>query len=87
MTVVTHTAGTAGTAGEADLGAWRGFGGTVWRERVDVPGFVRANYTPYEGDSGFLTGPTARTRTVWEKVAALFPEERRRGVYDVDPAT
>ena len=35
---------------------------------------------PYEGDESFLTGPTDRTRTVWDKVSALFPEERRLGI-------
>ncbi|WP_225848997.1 formate C-acetyltransferase [Streptomyces sp. HPF1205] len=81
MTVMTRP------AEDIDPGAWHGFGGTAWRERVDVPDFVRANHTPYEGDAGFLAGPTRRTRAVWEKVAALFPEERRRGILDVDPAT
>lgn len=67
--------------------AWRGFAGTRWRDRVDVRDFIQANYTPYEGDSAFLAGPTERTLAVWGKVAALFPEERRRGVLDVDPGT
>ncbi|MGW0644136.1 formate C-acetyltransferase [Streptomyces badius] len=67
--------------------AWRQFTGSGWRERIDVRDFIQANYTPYEGDSGFLTGATGRTRAVWEKVSALFPEERRKGVLDVDTAT
>nr|WP_168514931.1 formate C-acetyltransferase [Streptomyces sp. S1D4-11]QIZ00387.1 formate C-acetyltransferase [Streptomyces sp. S1D4-11] len=75
------------TAGPRAPEAWRGFAGTRWREHVDVRDFIQANYTPYEGDAAFLTGPTDRTRTVWEKVSALFPEERRRGILDVDPAT
>ncbi|MDX3758557.1 formate C-acetyltransferase [Streptomyces sp. AK02-04a] len=75
------------TAGTRAPEAWRGFAGTRWRERVDVRDFIQANYTPYEGDGAFLTGPTDRTRTVWDKVSALFPEERRRGILDVDPAT
>jgi formate C-acetyltransferase len=81
MTVVTQP------AEDLALGAWQGFAGRTWRERVDVADFVRANHTPYEGGAGFLAGPTARTRAVWEQVAALFPEERRRGILDVDPAT
>ncbi|MCC5033867.1 formate C-acetyltransferase [Streptomyces sp. WAC 00631] len=80
MTVVTPT----GT--EAPGAAWRGFTGEHWRRRVDVRGFIQANYTPYEGDGAFLTGPTERTRTVWEKVSGLFPEERRKGILDVDTA-
>jgi formate C-acetyltransferase len=75
------------TAGPRTADAWRRFGGKGWRERVDVRDFVQANYTPYEGDASFLTGPTDRTRAVWEKVSALFPEERRRGILDVDAAT
>ncbi|WP_330302083.1 MULTISPECIES: formate C-acetyltransferase [unclassified Streptomyces] len=75
------------TAGTRAPEAWRGFAGTQWRERVDVRDFIQANYTPYEGDAAFLTGPTDRSRTVWEKVSALFPEERRRGILDVDTRT
>ncbi|NBM19209.1 formate C-acetyltransferase [Streptomyces sp. GC420] len=67
--------------------AWHGFTGERWRDRVDVRDFIQANYTPYEGDSAFLTGPTGRTRAVWEKVSSLFPEERARGILDVDTAT
>ncbi|MGW5470018.1 formate C-acetyltransferase [Streptomyces chartreusis] len=72
---------------EASVSAWRGFSGQRWRDVIDVRDFIQANYTPYEGDPGFLTGPTERTRTVWNKVSALFPEERRRGILDVDTAT
>ncbi|MFJ2237984.1 formate C-acetyltransferase [Streptomyces sp. NPDC087859] len=65
--------------------AWRGFAGTRWRGHIDVRDFIQSNYTPYEGDSAFLTGPTERTLTVWDKIARLFPEERRLGILDVDP--
>ena len=75
------------TAGDRTAQAWRGFSGAHWRERIDVRDFIQANYTPYEGDAAFLTGPTDRTRAVWEKVSALFPEERARGILDVDTAT
>ncbi|MGV9574178.1 pyruvate formate lyase family protein, partial [Streptomyces nigra] len=75
------------TAGPRTADAWREFTGSGWRERIDVRDFIQANYTPYEGDASFLAGPTNRTRAVWEKVSALFPEERRRGVLDVDAAT
>ncbi|MCH0541612.1 formate C-acetyltransferase [Streptomyces sp. MUM 203J] len=67
--------------------AWAGFEGRSWRERIDVRDFIQDNYTPYEGGSGFLSGPTERTRAVWGKITALFPEERRKGVLDVDTAT
>ncbi|MEU5249279.1 formate C-acetyltransferase [Streptomyces asoensis] len=75
------------TAGPRTADAWRQFAGEGWRKRVDVRDFVQANYTPYEGDASFLTGPTNRTRAVWEKVSSLFPEERRRGILDVDATT
>ncbi|MEU5894563.1 formate C-acetyltransferase [Streptomyces sp. NPDC047461] len=64
--------------------AWRGFAGTRWRGHIDVRDFIQSNYTPYEGDSAFLSGPTERTLTVWDKIARLFPEERRLGILDVD---
>ncbi|MDQ1034454.1 formate C-acetyltransferase [Streptomyces sp. V3I8] len=67
--------------------AWRGFSAGCWRDRMDVRDFIQANYTPYEGDPAFLAGPTERTLAVWHKVSALFPEERRKGVLDVDPGT
>src|SRR5664279_329978 len=63
---------------------WRGFRGQGWREAIDVRQFLQDNYTPYDGDGAFLTGPTARTTGVWAKLTALFPRERERGVYDVD---
>ncbi|MBM9510176.1 formate C-acetyltransferase [Actinacidiphila acididurans] len=93
MTVVTHDRKDQENRADQEGGkaqevrAWRGFGGEEWRERIDVAAFVRANRTPYEGDASFLAGPTDRTRAVWRKVAALFPEERGRGIYDVDTAT
>ncbi|SEN58295.1 formate C-acetyltransferase [Nonomuraea pusilla] len=75
------------TVTSAALAAWRGFRGTTWRTAVDVRAFIQANYTPYEGDESFLAGPTARTRAVWEAVASKFPEERERGIHDVDAST
>ncbi|MFE9483713.1 formate C-acetyltransferase [Streptomyces spororaveus] len=66
--------------------SWRGFTGEEWQRHIDVRSFIQANYTPYGGDAAFLAGPTERTRTVWKTVTALFPEERRKGVLDVDTA-
>jgi formate C-acetyltransferase len=70
-----------------ELAAWRGFQGGPWRDQVDVAGFVRANVHPYDGDEGFLTGPTQRTNHVWGLLTAMFPQERERGIYDVDAKT
>ncbi|MGC0418131.1 formate C-acetyltransferase [Embleya sp. AB8] len=65
---------------------WRDFRPGKWNDTIDVRDFVQANHTPYTGDADFLCAATARTRAVWAKVSALFPEERRKGVLDVDTA-
>ena len=62
---------------------WLGFRGTGWQTAVDVRGFIQANYEPYAGDGGFLSGPTKRTTALWEKLAVLLKEERAKGVLDV----
>jgi formate C-acetyltransferase len=74
-------------AGAENTTAWRGFDDGGWQTTIDVADFVRRNRTPYEGDAGFLAGPTGRTTAVWQAVSSLFPEERKRGIYDVDPHT
>ena len=66
---------------------WQGFDDGPWRETIDVAGFIRANYTPYEGDSSFLAGPTQRTEQLWRFVADLMLVERERGILDVDQHT
>jgi formate C-acetyltransferase len=71
----------------APVTAWRGFAGGDWHGRIDVRDFIQANYTPYLGDGAFLLGPTARTLAIWQQVSALLPEERRKGIHDVDAAT
>ncbi|MCC9711313.1 hypothetical protein E4N62_42515 [Streptomyces sp. MNU76] len=48
------TATTTTTVGSRTSDAWRDFAGTHWREQVDVRDLIQANYTPYEGDAGFL---------------------------------
>ena len=59
-----------------------------WQDAIDVRDFVQHNYTPYTGDGAFLAGPTDRTLAVWDRVAGLMDEERRRGgVLDIDVAT
>lgn len=50
-----------------------------WETQVDVRDFIARNYTPYDGDEGFLAPPTERTQALWDKVAALLKEERQRG--------
>ena len=62
---------------------WQGFTAGAWRDTIDVRGFIQENYTPYEGDAGFLAGPTARTAKLWQDIAALLKLEREKGVLDV----
>ncbi len=73
-----------GNAGDPRAYAWRGFTTGEWCDSIDVRGFIQANYTPYEGDGSFLADATPRTKGVWDKLSAMFPEEREKGVYDVD---
>jgi len=75
------------TTSELDIQPWRGFAAGPWQDGVDVRDFIQRNYTPYEGDSSFLAGPTARTSEVWRQLLAKFPEERAKGVHDVDVTT
>jgi formate C-acetyltransferase len=73
----------AGTSGTAQ--SWRGFRGGLWQKQIDVRDFIQQNYEPYEDDESFLAGPTPRTLKIWEKLSALFLEERKKGVLDVSP--
>jgi formate C-acetyltransferase len=69
----------------ANQAAWKGFQPGLWQADIDVRDFIQNNYTPYDGDESFLAPATARTLLVWEKITALFPEERKKGVLDVSP--
>jgi formate C-acetyltransferase len=71
----------------ANADAWRGFEPGEWTRGIDVRDFIQRNYTPYEGDAAFLAGPTERTTKVWARLSSMFPEERERGIYDVDVHT
>lgn len=71
-----------------DFEQWNGFAAGDWKSHVDVRDFIQKNYTPYTGDDAFLCAPTARTRALMDKVAALCKEEQERGgVRDVDTHT
>jgi formate C-acetyltransferase len=60
-----------------------GFVGGLWEKEIDVRDFIQQNVTPYFEGEAFLKGPTARTTAIWAKLQSMFPEERRKGVYDV----
>ena len=65
---------------------WIGFEPGNWMTAIDVRNFIQANYTPYDGDDGFLAGATDRTEQLWRQVLTLMNEERDRGILDVDTA-
>lgn len=56
--------------------AWRGFKGSHWREDINVREFVQNNYTPYDGDESFLSGPTDATNKLWLRLQELQKLER-----------
>ena len=59
-----------------------------WNKEINVTDFVKTNITPYEGDASFLTGPTERTKSVWNKCLEALAEERaNNGVRSLDPST
>ncbi|HFN1104080.1 TPA: formate C-acetyltransferase [Klebsiella variicola subsp. variicola] len=57
--------------------AWKGFVGDVWRKEVNVRDFIQNNYTPYEGNSAFLVGPTEATTRLWSNVLEGIKQENR----------
>ena len=56
-----------------------------WSKEINVRDFIQRNYTPYEGDSSFLEGPTEATSKLWQECLDLFQKERENmGVLDMD---
>lgn len=66
---------------------WKGFKPGRWNQDIDVRNFIQKNYTPYEGDSGFLEGPTENTTKLWAEVMELTKEENKKGILDVETKT
>lgn len=63
---------------------WRSFNGENWKNEINVSDFIKNNYTPYDGDSSFLKGPTERTSYLKNKVdELLIAETKNGGVLDV----
>ena len=64
--------------------AWQNFKEGNWNNSVDVKNFIDLNYNYYEGDETFLSGPTNKTKKVWDKCLDLLKEEIKKGVLDID---
>ena len=61
------------------------FVGGRWQSEINVRDFIQKNYTPYDGDSSFLAGPTEATTKLWQECCDLFKKERDNGgVLDMD---
>lgn len=68
--------------------AWEGFVPGVWSEQIEVRDFIQKNYTPYEGEADFLSGPTEKTLRTWKTLDEKYLSvERKKRVYDVDTHT
>ena len=75
---------------------WNGFKtGRLWQDEVNVREFIQLNYTPYDGDSKFLAGPTKATQELFDELQRLQKAEytkkatgldgkERSGVLDLD---
>ncbi len=68
---------------------WNGFKKGDWQSEINVRDFIQHNYTPYEGDSSFLTTPTSKTTKLWDEVLELYKKEHdsKGGVLDIDTKT
>ena len=68
---------------------WKGFKNGKWQKEIDVRSFIQKNYTPYEGDSSFLSNATDKTKNLWNEVLELYKKEKdaEGGVLDIDTKT
>lgn len=68
---------------------WKDFKKGDWESEINVRNFIQKNYTPYEGDSSFLTGTTEKTKKLWNEVLDLYKKEHdsEGGVLDIDTKT
>ena len=65
---------------------WKGFNPAgLWTSEVNVRDFIQANYTPYDGDTKFLAGPTDAKKKLFEELMKLQKAEHdKNGVLDMD---
>ena len=68
---------------------WNKFQPGDWQKEINVRDFIQNNYTPYEGDSSFLTVTTEKTKKLWDEVLELYKKEKESngGVLDIDTKT
>ncbi|WP_348797103.1 formate C-acetyltransferase [Flavobacterium adhaerens] len=57
----------------------------VWKTSIDVHDFILKNIKSYEGDAGFLSGPSNRTIKLWDVCKeALLKERQNDGCLAID---
>ena len=68
---------------------WQDFKAGKWQKEIDVRSFIQSNYTPYEGDSSFLSNATDKTKKLWDEVLELYKKEKASegSVLDIDTKT
>ena len=64
--------------------AWKGFKKGAWQDGIDVSNFIVSNYKEYRGDESFLSGISAKTQKVMNRVDKLLLEEAKKGLLDVE---
>ncbi len=66
------------------MNAWYDFKPGRWQKEIDVRDFIANNYTPYDGDEGFLAPVSERTMTLNKAYIKLSQEEQRKGVLSIN---
>jgi formate C-acetyltransferase len=67
---------------------WNGFVKGIWCRETDVSDFIQKNYSPYIGESSFLSKATGRTINLNNKLISLCEEEHKSGgVLSIDTDT
>ncbi len=66
------------------LNQWNDFLPGKWLREINVWDFIHKNFTPYTGNDTFLSGPTERTKRLWDQVTTLIEEEQKKGVLDIE---
>ena len=57
-----------------------------WQNEINVRDFVQRNISPYDGTHEFLSGPTEKTKTVFDVCMSAVKEElANNGVRSIDP--
>lgn len=63
---------------------YKGFIEGKWTSGIDVENFITSNYTYYDGDESSLSGPTEKTKNVWDKCLKMIQEEVTTGKINID---